>query len=102
MAAGEEQWSLAVAGGVGASRPVRPLLEPAAAAVVTQPYDPQVAVLLAERVPVAHLGPHDRGVTVDGENFGGEGERLAGAVPVLIPHPPDRAHGLRAADLPHA
>src|ERR1039458_2173300 len=82
---------LVVAGRVGASRPVGPLFEPAAAAVVTQPDDPQVSVLLAERIPVADLCPHDRGRAVDGENLGGEREDILRAVPVVIPHAADRA-----------
>src|SRR5258708_16686834 len=81
--------SVVVAGGVGASGPVGPFLEPASAAVVIDPEDPQVAVLLAERIPVADLGPDHRGVAVDGKDAGGEGEDLVRAVPVRIPHPPD-------------
>ena len=69
-----------IAGGVGASGPVGPFLEPATAAVVIHPEDPQVAVLLAERIPVTNLGPDHRGVAVDGKDAGGEGEYLVRAV----------------------
>ena len=76
-------------GGAGPPGPVGPFLEPGAAAVVAELHDPQVAVLLAGRIPVADLGPHDGGGAVDGQDVGGDGEDLIRAVSLLIPHPPD-------------
>src|SRR6516164_9007080 len=68
--------SMIVAGGVGVLGPERPLLEPGAAPVVAQVDDPQIAVLLARRIAVEHLGPHHRGRAVDGQDAGGQREEL--------------------------
>src|ERR1700687_2538903 len=79
-----------VAGGIGPPRPVRPLFEPGAAAVRTEPDNPQITVFLAERVPVMDLGPDHRYRPVDGQDLRGQGEDLFGPFPLLVPHPPDR------------
>jgi hypothetical protein len=46
-----------VACGVSEPWPVGPLLEPGAAAVIGQPDDPQIAILLAWRISIADLSP---------------------------------------------
>src|ERR1700747_1922400 len=82
--------SQVVAGGGGAPWPVGAPLEPGATAVLGEPDDPQVAVLLAGWIPVADLGPHHRRRAVDGEDAGGPGEDLVRAFSLLLPHPADR------------
>ena len=71
---------------VGALRPVRPLLKPPAPAIVTQPYHPQVAVLLPDRIAVPNLDPHHRRITIDRHNLAGEGKGLTRTIPLLLPY----------------
>jgi len=59
-------------------------------AILGEPDDPQVAVLLAGWIPVADLGPHHCGRSVDGEDAGGQGEDLLRAFSFVFPHPLDR------------
>jgi hypothetical protein len=81
-----------VAGGVGvrAPWPVGPLLEPGAAAVIGEPDDPQVAILLAGWISIADLGPDHRHRAVDGNDVCGQGEDLVRAFSFLLPHLLDR------------
>src|ERR1039458_4342750 len=79
-----------VAGRIGTPGPVRPLFEPGAPAIVTEPDDPQIPVFLPHRVPVTDFGPDHRRGTVDGKDLRGHGEDLAGPFPCFVPHPLDR------------
>src|SRR5271169_3872856 len=85
-----ERLRLVVACGVAALWPVRPLLEPGTAAVISEADDPQIAVFLARRISIADLGPDHGRRAVDGEDVCGQGEDLAGAISFFLPHPLDR------------
>lgn len=81
-------------GGIGALRPVGPLLEPVAAAVVGQPDDPQIAVLLTGRISIPDPGPDYRRRVIDSEDISDQGEDLAGAFSFLLPHLLDRIQAI--------
>src|SRR5690554_6547546 len=70
-------------------RPEGPLLEGAAAPVLGDTHDPQVAVLLVDGVAVTDLHPHHRGVALDRHDLTGHVEHLAGILPLPLPHPRD-------------
>jgi nucleoside-diphosphate-sugar epimerase len=59
--------------------PVGPLLEPGASAVTGEPDDPQIAVLLAGRIPIADLGPDHRRRAVNSKDASDQGEDLVRA-----------------------
>src|SRR5215831_9875808 len=84
-------------------RPERPLLERGAAPVVIETDNPQVAVLLADRIPVADLDPHHRRVAVGGDDAAGHAEHLIGTLAFRFPHDGDRGQaddGLVVGALP--
>ena len=71
--------------------PERPLLETAAPLVVIEVQDPQISVLLADRIAVAHLRPdHGRGA-LDGDDLRREREDLVGTLALVFPHASDRS-----------
>ena len=78
----------AVAGGIGAAGREGPLLEPGAAAVLAEPDDPQIAVFLAEWVPVATPARTTAGARHGEDSWPGEDRDRD--IPALLPHPPDR------------
>jgi hypothetical protein len=67
-----------------------PFLETSTASVSGEAHDPQVAVLLAERLAIADLHPNHRGVAVDRDDVAGPRERLIGPVALCLPHAGDR------------
>src|SRR5580704_10619360 len=70
--------------------PVGPLLEPGAAAVIGEPDDPQIAVLLDRRISIVDLDPDHRRRVVDRNDVGGHREDLVRGLAFLLPHPLDR------------
>ncbi len=68
----------------------QPLLERLGAAVVDEPDQLQVAVLVAGRDLVGALGPPERGRAVDREQLRAEREDLVGALAGLLPEDADR------------
>ena len=62
--------------------------------VISEPDDPQIAVLLAGRISIADLGPDHRRPSVNSKDFSGQSEDLVRAFPFFLPHPLDRGQAV--------